>query len=90
MQVVVGWMGRRRSWDVKAATAFFAYGAVAIAIAGAVVQTAGTLDHWREVRDVQAQMATQLLAIAGGLPPMPLEPSVKSVNGSVPPPKTNE
>ncbi len=62
VQVVVGWAARRRQWNVKAATAFFAYGALAIAVCGAALQTAGTVRHWHEVRDVQATLATELLA----------------------------
>jgi hypothetical protein len=54
----------RRRWDVQQATAFFAYGAVAVAVAGAALQSMGTVRHWHEVRDVQAALAAEVLADA--------------------------
>jgi hypothetical protein len=65
VQLAVGWAARRRpAWDARQATAFFAYGAVVVAIAGAALQTMGTVRHWHDVRDVQAALAHDVLAAA--------------------------
>ena len=61
VQLVVGWAARRRRWNVSTATAFFAYGAVVVAVVGAALQTASTVANWREVRDVQQTLAAELL-----------------------------
>jgi hypothetical protein len=60
---VVGWIARRRSsWDVARATAIFTYGAAAVVIAGALLQTTTTIRHWTETRAVQLQLAASLSA----------------------------
>jgi len=62
--VVVRWVAERRPWDVTRATAFFAYGAVAVALAGAVLQTTSTVSHWSQVRTVQEHLAASITAAA--------------------------
>jgi Dolichyl-phosphate-mannose-protein mannosyltransferase len=60
---LVGWIARRRStWDVARATAIFSYGAAAVVIAGAALQTTNTVRHWSETRAVQQQLAASLSA----------------------------
>ena len=57
---VVGWVAKRRPWDVSRATGMFAAGAVAIAVLGALVYGGSTIGQWQDVRSVQAQLATAL------------------------------
>ena len=59
----VGWVVRRRpSWDMRRATAVFTFGAVAVAVCGAALQTATTVSHWSAVRDVETRLAASLSA----------------------------
>jgi len=57
---VVGWVARRRPWDVSRATGRFAGGAVAIAVLGALVYASSTVGQWQDVRSVQSQLAAAL------------------------------
>ena len=63
----VAWVAARRpTWNVDRATAFFGYGAVAVVIAGAVVQSFITIGHWSDVRVVQARLAAALATVPVG------------------------
>jgi len=53
---------RRPNWNVRRATAVFTYGAVAVAVAGAALQTMTTVSHWSQVRGVQRELAQSLRA----------------------------
>jgi hypothetical protein len=54
----VSWIAARRtSWDVRRATVVFGYGAVVVALIGAVQQTVSTVGHWSEVRRLEVQLA---------------------------------
>ncbi len=59
----VGWVARRRpSWDMRRATAVFTYGAVAVAVCVAALQTVATVRTWSGVRDVETRLAASLSA----------------------------
>jgi 4-amino-4-deoxy-L-arabinose transferase-like glycosyltransferase len=59
--VAVGWVARRRpSWDAERATNVFGYGAVAVAVAGAALQSVTTMGRWTEQRMAQTQLAAAL------------------------------
>jgi hypothetical protein len=59
----VAWVAKRRpTWDRARATALFTYGAVAIVILGAALQTVGTLGRWAQTRNVQLKVARVLQA----------------------------
>lgn len=61
----VRWFAARRTtWDVRRATVAFGYGAVIIALLGAVQQTMSTVGQWSAARSVQVELA-------GSLRPMP-------------------
>jgi 4-amino-4-deoxy-L-arabinose transferase-like glycosyltransferase len=57
----VRWVAARRpSWNVAKATRRFAYGAVAVALVGAVGQSLITIGDWRAARDVESRLAAAL------------------------------
>lgn len=62
----VEWAAARRRWDVRRATEFFAYGAVAVVLLGAITQGAATIGRWQENREVQSRLA---LAVATNASP---------------------
>lgn len=67
MGAAVGWLASRRpDWDARRATAVFSYGALAVAVLGAVVQTGSTLGHWTEARRVQSTLAGALAQVPEG------------------------
>lgn len=51
---------RRPSWDAVLATRRFAYGAVAVAVLGAVFQSAITMGDWSAARSVESRLAAAL------------------------------
>lgn len=51
---------RRQTWDLSRATAVFTYGAVAVALVGAALQTVTTVGNWSQVRAVQQELADSL------------------------------
>lgn len=62
---VVGWVARRRpSWDAARATTVFGYGAVVVAVAGAVLQSANTIGRWSAQRAAEMPLAASLVAAA--------------------------
>jgi hypothetical protein len=61
--VGVRWVATRRpAWDAVAATRRFAYGAVLVALVGAIGQSFITISDWRDARGVEAQLARGLAA----------------------------
>ena len=61
LAAVVGWVARRRpTWNAVRATTVFTYGAVAVLLAGAALQTASTLGRWHSNRTVQSELAASL------------------------------
>ena len=57
----VRWVAARRSnWDAGRATVRFAYGAVAVAVLGAVFQSAITIGDWSAARSVESRLAAAL------------------------------
>lgn len=63
VSAAAGWVAARRpSWDAARATVFFSYGTVMVALAGAAVQTAVTVNHWSSVRAVQVELSQSLAA----------------------------
>ena len=61
---VVWWVAQRRpTWDLRRATAVFTYGAVAVALVGAALQTVTTVGQWSRVRVVQRELAQALSAV---------------------------
>lgn len=59
----VRWVAARRAtWDAGRATVRFAYGAVAVAVLGAVFQSAITIGDWSAARSVEARLAAALSA----------------------------
>ncbi|MEP7159091.1 MAG: glycosyltransferase family 39 protein [Chloroflexota bacterium] len=64
---VVSWVAQRRPvWDAARATTVFGYGAVAVAVAGAVLQSATTIGRWTEHRVAQTALAAGLASAAPG------------------------
>jgi len=67
VMAAVGWTSDRRPmWNRKVATQFFAIGTVAVALAGAAVQTSTTTAQWAKHRAVQSDLATLLSAAPPG------------------------
>lgn len=64
VRAAVAWLAPRRSWDVRRATPVFVYGAVAVALLGAALQSAATLGRWADNRTVQSQLAAAVVADA--------------------------
>ncbi len=65
--VAVRWVAARRpSWDAVVATRRFAYGAVAVALVGAVFQSFITIGDWSEARRVEAGLAAALSPAPSG------------------------
>lgn len=64
IRAVTAWAARRRAWQPAQATTFFAYGAVALALVAAGVQTAGTVGRWNANRALQAELAGALATAA--------------------------
>ncbi len=63
VSAAVAWVAARRpGWNTARASAIFGYGAVAVALAGAALQTAVTVEHWSSVRAVQVEIARPLAA----------------------------
>lgn len=57
----VRWVAARRvNWDAERATTRFAYAAVAIAVIGAVFQSAITIGDWTAARSVESRLAAAL------------------------------
>ncbi|MDL2334551.1 MAG: glycosyltransferase family 39 protein [Chloroflexota bacterium] len=57
----VRWVAARRtSWDAGRATTRFAYGAVAVAVIGAVFQSSITIGDWSVARSVESRLAAAL------------------------------
>ena len=62
---VIGWVARRRpSWDAARATMIFGYGAVAVAVVGAAVQSMTTIGRWTEQRATQSHLAAAVSSAA--------------------------
>lgn len=71
----VGWVTRRRpAWNAARATTVFGYAAVAVAVAGAVLQSATTIGRWSEQRTAQTQLAAGLAGAAPGERVMSADP----------------
>lgn len=51
---------RRPAWDVATATRRFAFGALAVALVGAVGQSLITIGQWRAVREIESRLAAAL------------------------------
>ena len=57
---LVGWVARHRPWDAASATSFLTFGAVAVAIAGAALQTLSTTTTWQQEQGTQSALAAAL------------------------------
>jgi hypothetical protein len=61
----VRWVAARRpAWDVRQATTIFTFGAVAVALVGAAIQSAAAISQWSATRSIERQLAAPLVAIA--------------------------
>jgi len=61
VMATVAWVAARRmSWDIRRATVAFGYGAVIVALAGAVQQTVSTVGQWSTVRSLEVRLAMPL------------------------------
>ncbi|MEX2546497.1 MAG: glycosyltransferase family 39 protein [Chloroflexota bacterium] len=59
----VAWIAARRpTWQPRRATAVFTYGAVAVVVVGAALQSVATVSHWAQVRGVQQELAASVRA----------------------------
>ena len=64
---VVSWVSARRpAWDAARARVVFSYGAVGVAVLGALLQTVATTARWSDMRSVQLSLAAALESVPDG------------------------